>query len=216
MGKYMKKSKEGEVAVVMEVSSIGICTRRRAKSLLAAQKPKPKSKSDSSSLSYLQLRSRRLHKPPPLLLTTTTTPSSTKPKPHTISISNSTLFDSSSFGDNYLDFDASPRESSPFGLSRGAQCCFNDTRKGSSSRESTPCSLIRDADSIGITPGSTTSRTSTETNRRVRNIPTTQEMEEFFARAEQEHQRIFIDKYNFDFVSDLPLPGRYEWVQIIP
>ncbi|XP_030933211.1 cyclin-dependent kinase inhibitor 5-like isoform X2 [Quercus lobata] len=195
MGKYMKKSKEGEVAVVMEVSSIGICTRRRAKSLLAAQKPKPKSKSDSSSLSYLQLRSRRLHKPPPLLLTTTTTPSSTKPKPHTISISNSTLFDSSSFGDNYLDFDASPRESS---------------------RESTPCSLIRDADSIGITPGSTTSRTSTETNRRVRNIPTTQEMEEFFARAEQEHQRIFIDKYNFDFVSDLPLPGRYEWVQIIP
>ena len=114
MGKYMKKSKEGEVAVVMEVSSIGICTRRRAKSLVAAQKPKPKS--DSSSLSYLQLRSRRLHKPPPLLLTTTTTtPSSTKPKPkpkpkpHTISISNSTLFDSSSFGDNYLDFDASPR-----------------------------------------------------------------------------------------------------------
>ncbi|KAK7859976.1 cyclin-dependent kinase inhibitor 3 [Quercus suber] len=86
----------------------------------------------------------------------------------------------------------------------------------SSSRESTPCSLIRDADSIGITPGSTTRRTSTETNRRVRNIPTTQEMEEFFARAEQEHQRIFIDKYNFDFVSDLPLPGRYEWVQIIP
>ena len=116
MGKYMKKSKEGEVAVVMEVSSIGICTRRRAKSLLAAaQKPQPKS--DSSSLSYLQLRSRRLHKPPPLLLTTT--PPSTKPKPkpkpkpqqqpHTISISNSTLFDSASFGDNYLDFDARDR-----------------------------------------------------------------------------------------------------------
>ncbi|KAK4573962.1 hypothetical protein RGQ29_031769 [Quercus rubra] len=205
MGKYMKKSKEGEVAVVMEVSSIGICTRRRAKSLLAAaQKPQPKS--DSSSLSYLQLRSRRLHKPPPFLLTTT--PPSTKPKPkpkpkpqqqpHTISISNSTLFDSASFGDNYLDFDARDRNRS-------------------SSRESTPCSLLRDADSIGITPGSTTRRTSTETNhRRVRNIPTTQEMEEFFARAEQEHQRIFIDKYNFDFVSDLPLPGRYEWVQIIP
>lgn len=198
MGKYMKKSKEGEVAVVMEVSSIGICTRRRAKSLVAAQKPqKPISKSDSSSLSYLQLRSRRLHKPPPLLLTTTPSKPKPKPKPHTISISNSTLFDSSSFGDNYLDFDASPRHRS-------------------SSRESTPCSLIRDADSIGITPGSTTSRTSTETNRRVRNIPTTQEMEEFFARAELEHQRIFIDKYNFDFVSDLPLPGRYEWVQIIP
>ncbi|KAF3943863.1 hypothetical protein ACB098_12G181300 [Castanea mollissima] len=199
MGKYMKKSKEGKVAVVMEVSSIGICTRRRAKSLLAAaQNPQ---KFDSSSLSYLQLRSRRLHKPPPLLLTTTTSPS-TKPKPqqqpHTISISNSTLFDSASFGDNnYLDFDARDRDRS-------------------SSRESTACSLIRDADSIGITPGSTTRRTSTETNRRVRSIPTTQEMEEFFACAEQEHQRLFIDKYNFDFVSDLPLPGRYEWVQIIP
>ncbi|OVA11308.1 Cyclin-dependent kinase inhibitor [Macleaya cordata] len=88
-----------------------------------------------------------------------------------------------------------------------------------STRESTPCSLIRDSDTVG-TPGSTTRPTnSAATNRRIqntsrRNIPTTHEMEEFFAGAEQQQQRIFTEKYNFDPVSDSPLPGRYEWVKL--
>ncbi|CAL8177999.1 unnamed protein product [Prunus armeniaca] len=90
-----------------------------------------------------------------------------------------------------------------------------------STRESTPCSFIRESNTIG-TPGSTTRRTSSvATHRRVRNdmqrnIPTTLEMEEFFAQHEQEQQRIFLEKYNFDITSDLPLPGRYEWEQVIP
>ncbi|KAK4407336.1 Cyclin-dependent kinase inhibitor 3 [Sesamum angolense] len=44
----------------------------------------------------------------------------------------------------------------------------------------------------------------------LRSIPTAHEMEEFFTRAEQPQQRHFIEKYNFDIVNDLPLPGRYE------
>lgn len=73
-------------------------------------------------------------------------------------------------------------------------CCDRSTR------ESTPCSLIRDPDSVR-TPGSTTKPTcSTETNRRMQNttrrhIPTAQEMDEFFAAAEEEQQRQFIEKY---------------------
>jgi len=47
-----------------------------------------------------------------------------------------------------------------------------------------------------------------------RNIPTTHEMEEFFALAEQQQQRLFTEKYNFDVVNDLPLSGRYEWVRV--
>ncbi|KAH7517533.1 hypothetical protein FEM48_Zijuj09G0075100 [Ziziphus jujuba var. spinosa] len=88
-------------------------------------------------------------------------------------------------------------------------------------RESTPSNLIRESDTLG-TPGSTTRQTnSNASNRRVRNdiqrtIPTAHEMEEFFAVAEQQQQRIFIDKYNFDFVNESPLPGRYEWVEVIP
>ncbi|XP_043722908.1 cyclin-dependent kinase inhibitor 5-like [Telopea speciosissima] len=90
-----------------------------------------------------------------------------------------------------------------------------------STRETTPCSLIRNSDTIG-TPGSTTRpTTSTATNRRVqnairRNFPTSHEMEEFFAGAEQQQQRRFTDKYNFDPVNDRPLPGRYEWVLVEP
>lgn len=69
-----------------------------------------------------------------------------------------------------------------------------------STRESTPCSLIRDPDIIR-TPGSTTRPTnSAETNRRVQNnsqrhIPTAHEMDEFFAGAEVEQQKQFVDKY---------------------
>ncbi|XP_010245983.1 PREDICTED: cyclin-dependent kinase inhibitor 5 [Nelumbo nucifera] len=104
-----------------------------------------------------------------------------------------------SFGENVLDIEARDR----------------------STRETTPCSLIRDSDTIG-TPGSTTRpANSTATNRRIqsatrRNIPTTNEMEEFFAGAEQQQQRLFTEKYNFDPVNDMPLPGRYEWVRVEP
>ncbi|XP_010488593.1 PREDICTED: cyclin-dependent kinase inhibitor 5-like [Camelina sativa] len=42
------------------------------------------------------------------------------------------------------------------------------------------------------------------------------EIEDFFAYAEQQQHRLFIQKYNFDIVSDNPLPGRYEWVKVMP
>lgn len=69
-----------------------------------------------------------------------------------------------------------------------------------SARESTPCNLIRDPDAIR-TPGSTTRQTnSAETNRRIQNssrrhVPTAREMDEFFAGAEEEQQKQFIEKY---------------------
>ncbi|KAL3716214.1 hypothetical protein ACJRO7_007904 [Eucalyptus globulus] len=89
-----------------------------------------------------------------------------------------------------------------------------------STRESTPCSLIRDLNA-NTPPGSTTRQQSSCTAHRtqmsiLRSIPTSDEMEEFFAYAEQRQQRSFIEKYNFDIVKDRPLPGRFEWVQVIP
>lgn len=86
-----------------------------------------------------------------------------------------------------------------------------------STRESTPCSLIGDPDTVK-TPGSTTKRTNA-TDRRIQNsmqrpIPTAHEMDEFFAGAEEKQQKLFIDKYNFDPVNDKPLLGRYEWVKL--
>ncbi|KAG6664072.1 hypothetical protein I3843_02G054100 [Carya illinoinensis] len=102
-----------------------------------------------------------------------------------------------SFGENVLEFEGRER----------------------STRESTPCSLIRDPDTIR-TPCSTTRPSGpTETNGRtqnttVRHIPTTQEMDDFFAASVEEQQRQFIEKYNFDPVNEKPLPGRYEWVKL--
>ncbi|CAK9162365.1 unnamed protein product [Ilex paraguariensis] len=104
-----------------------------------------------------------------------------------------------SFGENNLEFEARER----------------------STRESTPCSLMRDLDSIA-TPGSTTRPTrATTANRRIRTamqtiVPTMHEIEEFFSCVEQQQQNFFMEKYNFDVLNDLPLPGRYEWVKVNP
>ncbi|KAH7307578.1 hypothetical protein KP509_22G066400 [Ceratopteris richardii] len=41
--------------------------------------------------------------------------------------------------------------------------------------------------------------------------PSTSEIEAFFQGAEQQERRRFIERYNFDPVSERPLRGRYEW-----
>ncbi|WOL09956.1 cyclin-dependent kinase inhibitor 4-like [Canna indica] len=214
MGKYMRKAKvSGEVAV-MEVShqnSLGVRTRARTLAAAAAQ---------DSSRAYLELRSRRLEKPltpPPDTAKPNLNPN---PKPESglrSQKSNSTRRENSgsvgsasarrclagtpseaevSLGENILEIDAIDRYD----------------------RETTPCSLIRNPEAIQ-TPGSTNRSTySTAANRRMQsvhhNIPTANEMEEFFSGAEQLQQRIFIERYNFDPVNDHPLPGRYEWVKV--
>ncbi|KAF8388397.1 hypothetical protein HHK36_027065 [Tetracentron sinense] len=228
MGKYMRKAKiSGEVAV-MEVSQSSLGVRTRAKTL-ALQRLQKSTTADTEGASYLQLRSRRLEKPlllvdpkklqhPPK----ETCKENPNPNPNprmssslglasvnsgsvgTVSLNCSKNRDvhstmeatnalakeegtqdneidvgiEASFGENVLEFDGRER----------------------STRETTPCSLIRDSNTIG-TPGSTTRPTnSTALNRRIqnamlRNIPTTNEMEEFFAGAEQQQQRLFIEKY---------------------
>ncbi|KAK7814401.1 cyclin-dependent kinase inhibitor 3 [Quercus suber] len=215
MGKYIRKAKtRGELAV-MEVSQSSLGVRTRAKTLALQN-------SNSNSNSYLQLRSRRLQKPEPngthhhhhhdskrhknsngtttAAAAATTANDNNSKEPHIqnhdeiVNVSGSSLFMVFNKINLYCD---------------------------RSTRESTPCSLIRDPDNIR-TPGSTTRPTcSTETNRRTQNatqrhIPTSREIDEFFAGAEEEQQRQFVEKYNFDPVSDKPLPGRYEWEKLDP
>ncbi|XP_073298345.1 cyclin-dependent kinase inhibitor 6-like [Primulina huaijiensis] len=45
-------------------------------------------------------------------------------------------------------------------------------------------------------------------------MPSYDDLEEFFSSAEKNLQKQFIDKYNYDVVKDEPLEGRFEWVQI--
>lgn len=227
MGKYMGRNSKttGEVSLMDIPSHGGVRTRAKT---LALQKAAV----SSGAGSYIQLRSRRLVKP--------TSPKRQKenrgpPKPSKscykgasscgmkVNSANSSgsvkklvdgkeeirhesairdaedleIDDEGSFGENMLEIDG----------------------RGRSTRETTPCNLIRDPDTIS-TPGSSTKRTySTSVNYRVqssppRQIPVTVEMDELFIEPEKEQQQLFIEKYNFDPVNDKPLPGRYEWVKI--
>ncbi|KAL5996974.1 hypothetical protein ACLOJK_007900 [Asimina triloba] len=235
MGKYMRKAKiAGEVAV-MELSQAPLGVRTRAKTL-ALQRLQ---NSTPSSSSYLQLRSRRLEKPPFVAAAANARKAKEACRDNPRVSDRSLLADSAisgsvgsvslshsrkakdaaaadteslpeniepagteaSCGDNVLEID---------GKERFAAICMNI-------RETTPSSLVRDPETQH-TPTSTSRPTnSTASNRRIRrhrNIPTAREIEEFFACAEQEQQRLFTEKYNYDPVNDLPVPGRYAWVRL--
>ncbi|GLT55299.1 hypothetical protein SLA2020_284360 [Shorea laevis] len=187
MGKYIRKAKTTGELAVMEVSQSSLGVRTRARTLALQKSPAPPS--PAAAVRVLPAA------PEP--------PAREAPgcsfEPGLRAQAPQAGVEEASFGENVLEFEGRER----------------------STRESTPCSLIRDPDTIR-TPGSTTRPTgSTETNRRMQNttrrhIPTAHEMDEFFAAAEEEQQRQFIDKYNFDPVNDKPLPGRYEWEKLDP
>jgi len=203
MGKYMRKGKvSGEVAV-MEVPGgalLGVRTRSRTLALQRAQRPPDKGEADAAAGEYLELRSRRLEKPHK---EQAAAPAPKRGAARKAAAAASPVLAEdeveASFGENVLDCDAMERNT----------------------RETTPCSLIKNSEMIS-TPGSTTKSkiSSSMTSRRrmetsiCRFIPNSLEMEEFFAAAEQHEQHTFREKYNFCPVNDSPLPGRYEWTRL--
>ncbi|KAH9619633.1 hypothetical protein KSS87_011170 [Heliosperma pusillum] len=174
-------------------ASIGVRTRSRT---LALQ--------PISDLSFLQLRTRRLqkplfqHSPPPA---GSTDASKENVGCHVTSDRQGRFghfdcgVDEASFGDNILEFGSTK-----------------------STRECRPNSLNRDAEVIG-TPSSTTQSTCSFTVNHgdctmQSAIPTTLEMEEFFAAFELHQQQLFLQRYNYDIVNDMSHLGRYEWVRV--
>ncbi|XP_074582009.1 cyclin-dependent kinase inhibitor 4-like [Curcuma longa] len=218
MGKYMRKARlTGDVALVELASyqpSIGVRTRARALAAASATASAPQ----DSSLAYLELRSRRLEKtlsPPHSFKPKVTPPkesSTIKANPGISPLNVGTLNSGreGSFGSRNSEKGCSPVAE--------VSCAENNIEPESRERETTPCSLIRDSETIG-TPGSSTRSTNSIARKKgMQNsvnqyIPSNQETEEFFVRLEKLQQQIFIDKYNFDPVNDCPLPGRYEWIK---
>lgn len=47
-------------------------------------------------------------------------------------------------------------------------------------------------------------------------MPPEAELEEFFAAAQEDLNKRFKDKYNYDILNDIPLTGRFEWIQVKP
>ncbi|KAM0919853.1 hypothetical protein ACQ4PT_007996 [Festuca glaucescens] len=208
MGKYMRKSKaSGEVAV-MEVGGALLGVRTRSRTLALQQRTSSPLKrgedppADQAAGDYLELRSRRLEKQPPPgpkekeePLASAAAAAGWKEQAAAFAAEGFEADLEASFGDNVLDWDAMER----------------------STRETTPCSLIRTSEMIS-TPGSAT-RTSNPSRRRTRTpicryIPSSLEMEEFFDAAERQQHQAFREKYNFCPANECPLPGRYEWTRI--
>lgn len=247
MGKYMRKSKTtGEVAL-MEVwhhqSPLTLGVRTRAKTLalqkLTAEAP---STASSGGGSYLELRSRRLEKP-----TFVRDQKRQKqlpeesPNPKSNSRASSRLRVGSVNSGSVVGSE-SLKEEKGSQLERqkvvvnkeqeiqeknaGIEASFGENvlefeSRERGRRETTPCSLLRDPDTIR-TPGSTTrpanstEASGTAQNSNQKHIPTAHEMNEFFTGAEDEQQKQFTEKYNFDPVNEKPLPGRYEWMKVDP
>lgn len=214
MGKYMRKSKaSGEVAV-MEVGGALLGVRTRSRTLAMQQRTTTPSSSPQQHKGddpppdqgdFLELRSRRLEKPPPPppgpghREKDAANAFAGRRKGQAAALGAEEGFEAAdleaSFGDNVLDWDAMER----------------------STRETTPCSLIRSSGTMS-TPGSAT-RTSNPSRRRTdtpicRYIPSSLEMDEFFDAAERQQHQSFREKYNFCPANDCPLPGRYEWARI--
>ncbi|XP_018464256.2 cyclin-dependent kinase inhibitor 4-like isoform X2 [Raphanus sativus] len=239
MGKYIKKSKldGGESLSLIDVSPSPLGVLTRAKSLALQrrlQKPSPSPSSSSPSKqktttdcggggggggSYLQLRSRRLQKKPPIVVIRR------RKKQRRVRNPNSQNQDSGRGSGDGSRSD-SVAESAVCGKANDFNGEINlDELHGSerTTRESTPCSLMRKPETV-TSPGSSpklNNVVSDDSNEREESLsgsrghlPTTPEMDEFFSGAEEEQQKQFIDKYNFDPVNEQPLPGRFEWKKI--
>ncbi|KAI4374398.1 hypothetical protein MLD38_012401 [Melastoma candidum] len=209
MGKYLKKSKpksSAEVSLPPSSSHLltsgGVCTRAKTLALqrLHHPHPPPPLVSDPDpDLSYLQLRNRRLHK---TIVSSKGKERERKAFPE----------DDPEKGGIY------PGDSvaTSFGENDPPELDARDR----STRESTPCSSIGGSIAIPM-PGSTTRRRTSISSQRIRNdmfrgISTTHELEDFFSAAEEEQRKSFIEKYNFDILNDMPLAGRYEWLEVMP
>ncbi|KAI8028461.1 Cyclin-dependent kinase inhibitor 7 [Camellia lanceoleosa] len=79
------------------------------------------------------------------------------------------------------------------------------------SRETTPSS-----DEMESSTATKQSTTSLRRKHPEAKMPAAAEIEEFFSAAEKYEQKRFVDKYNYDVVKDVPLEGRYQWVQLKP
>ncbi|KAK4419487.1 Cyclin-dependent kinase inhibitor 4 [Sesamum alatum] len=214
MGKYMRKARARGAAVAVAValmeishSSLGVRTRSKTLALQRLQASSP-SKSDSCCL---QLRSRRLVRP-----LHQQNCGKARQKCGCVGKDNPEVR-----GDEEFPATGSI-EAEDLGIIEAnfGENCLDCGARERSIRESTPCSLIGGNGTIS-TPGSTTKQACSDAaSQRARslliNVPTASELEAFFAHEEQSQQHVFIEKYNFDMVNDLPLPGHYEWVRVRP
>lgn len=232
MGKYMRKAKTaaGELAVMEVTQSSPLGVRTRAKTL-ALQKAT--SAGAGGSGSYLQLRSRRLEKPAARVneasgrrrrrKENSRARERSRGKKNVDEKEEEKKADDVAAAAAAVEVEEEEEENGNKNLdieaSFGENALESEARERGT-RESTPCNLIRDP-AIIRTPGSSNRPTNSMQNREVpisacSLIPTAHEIDKFFVDTEEEQQRQFIEKYNYDPVNDQPLPGHFKWQKVDP
>ncbi|XP_076939251.1 cyclin-dependent kinase inhibitor 3-like [Bidens hawaiensis] len=212
MGKYIRKTKlTGDVVAVMDVSQPTLGVRTRATTLALQKLQSTPPTEHHRELSYLQLRSRKLEKPP-LPQLTCRKHQNPNPRPGTLKLP-VRASGSGSAGPSSSNKEFEIKPEGDFGTEEASFGGNNYDLDGRNTRESTPCSFTRESND-SITPGSSTRMIGPNSIQRI--MPSTEEIEEFFACHAQEQQRLFSEKYNFDIVNEKPIQGRYEWVRVQP
>ncbi|XP_010550881.1 PREDICTED: cyclin-dependent kinase inhibitor 5-like [Tarenaya hassleriana] len=241
MGRYTKKPKiAGEISVVdVSQTTTTLGFRTRAAKNLALQRlrslyPSPATSVEADSFRYLQLRSRRLEKHSSLTETRkqpqhqqlrqrvcnreTRNP---RAKPTSVKSASGTVAPAPENKGHFGNNEGIGGSDSNFDEALSGENSFDIEPRARSTRESTPCNLVSDTETVR-TPGSTSRRRSpVRTHDRARDgllgiVPSSREIEEFFECAERQEQRFFRQKYNFDILNEVPLPGRFEWVKMAP
>ncbi|KAF5451331.1 hypothetical protein F2P56_026447 [Juglans regia] len=214
----MRKCRPGIADIaVMVVAQVGVRARARAAPASSATTTTKRRKLDaqelkfsqSSSSSFVQLRNRRS----PVI-----SPESTEEGRC-----------SSPSSDHHVATSCCSSNGSSSLLPEEERIEFVDLQDGSSEvetstynfcrerRETTPSSEPR-AESANLESTARPTEANSRPRSRVekRKMPTESEIEEFFADAEKDLQKRFVEKYNYDVFNDVPLEGRYEWVRLKP
>ncbi|KAK2657447.1 hypothetical protein Ddye_010499 [Dipteronia dyeriana] len=83
-------------------------------------------------------------------------------------------------------------------------------------REATSSSSEVGAESEELDSTAKKSEANSRPRSTVEKMPTDDEIEQFFVKAENQLQKEFAEKYNFDTVKEEPMEGRYEWIRLKP
>ncbi|KAJ8456012.1 hypothetical protein OPV22_034928 [Ensete ventricosum] len=210
MGKHLSKRRQiGELAVMEETKPTGARTRTRTARRLALaaldgrrRSKKRKPTGEYHQISNLELRSCSVVLKPRIARSTANSGGRPNSSPELSGISRSS-------SDASCEAAETPFRSSELGQELDDATFF---RCNGEREETTASSNDGDATSDLESTVEMDSRRRSTANA----TPSDAELEEFFAGAERDLRRRFVERYNFDVVKDVPLAGRYEWIPFNP
>ncbi|KAF9602766.1 hypothetical protein IFM89_030922 [Coptis chinensis] len=188
MGKFMRKCKRNSEVVVME-AQLGVRTRARSKVLAALAEASESKRRKLISSSYMHGSTLKE------TLSEQNSVSSQVLVSNCSSNGSSELVNDSLRSVEDLEYESHEIEN--------LLSYKKEQRTYSSSEFNELDSLERQSEEANYRQNSTAEKMPTET-----------EIDDFFSVAEKEEKKRFEEKYNYDVIKDVPLEGRFEWIEM--